>query len=226
MKQEITVSIVYYSGFKGATQALAEAICRGAQTVPGCDVLVIPVDEVDQHWGRLHASDAIIFGTPTYMGSVAAKFKEFIEKLAGEVWLERLWLNKVASGFTVSAGRSGDKLNCLQQLVIFASQMGMIWVPVRVTGGNYSTQGSENDLNRMAGYLGVMAQANIDEPVDLAPPSSDIETAEMHGAHVATVAMQYALGRRQHPADYDQHRDTAPSDSTPRPAGLQDLMSG
>ncbi len=223
---QTTVSIVYFSGFKGATEVLAKAVARGAQTVEGCQVKMIHTDDVDQHWGFLNGSDAIVFGTPTYIGSVAAKFKEFIEKLAGQVWLERLWLNKVAGGFTVSAGRSGDKLSCLQQLVIFASQMGMMWVPVRITGGNYSSQGSESDLNRMAGYLGVMAQANIDESTELAPPPSDIETAEMHGAHIATIARQYALGRRQYPADYDTHLNAAPSTSAPRPAGLKELMSG
>ena len=216
------ISIVYYSNFKGATQQLAYAIARGAEKVEGSEVTLIRVEDADSHWQTLHESDAIIFGTPTYIGSVAAKFKEFVEKLAGEVWLKRMWLNKIAGGFTVSAGRSGDKLNCLQQLVIFASQMGMIWVPVRITGGNYSTQGSEEDLNRMAGYIGVMAQANIDEPADKAPPPSDIETAEMHGHHIASVAKQYALGRRELPSDYDTLNDEK-GDS--RPATLADLLS-
>ena len=170
------VSIVYYGNFRGATEQLARAIARGAETVPGTEVALIHVDAVDEAWATLHASDAIVLGTPTYLGSVAARFKEFVEKLAGEVWLERMWVNKIAAGFTCSAGRSGDKLSCLQQLVTFAAQMGMLWVPVRITGGNYSTQGSERDLNRMAGYLGVMAQANIDEGPDKAPPPSDIET--------------------------------------------------
>ena len=216
------ISIVYYSNFKGATEQLAHAIARGAEKVEGSEVTLIRVEDADSHWQTLHDSDAIIFGTPTYIGSVAAKFKEFVEKLAGEVWLKRMWLNKIAGGFTVSAGRSGDKLNCLQQLVIFASQMGMIWVPVRITGGNYSTQGSEGDLNRMAGYIGVMAQANIDEPADKAPPPSDIETAEMHGHHIASVARQYALGRRELPSDYDTLNDEK-GDS--RPATLADLLS-
>ena len=217
------ISIVYYSNFKGATEQLALAIGRGAESVPDTDVQLIRVEEVDEHWQRLHDSDAIIFGTPTYIGSVAAKFKEFVEKLAGDVWLKRMWLNKIASGFTVSAGRSGDKLNVLQQLVIFASQMSMIWVPIRITGGNYSSQGSEEDLNRMAGYIGLMAQANIDESADKAPPPSDIKTAEMHGHHVASVTRQYALGRRQLPSEYDTLNDEKTGET---PATLADLMSG
>ena len=115
-------------------------------------------------------------------------------------------------------------LACLQQLVVFASQMGMIWVPVRITGGNYSSQGSEDDLNRMAGYLGVMAQANIDEPPELAPPPSDIRTAELHGNHIANVARQFAHGRRALAADYDAYAQQAPTEGS-RPLSLAELMN-
>ena len=137
------IAIVYFSEFKGNTESLAHAVKRGAESVPDTAVTLLHTNDVDANWPVLHEADAIIFGTPTYIGSIAAKFKEFIEKLAGEVWLKRMWMNKIAGGFTVSAGRSGDKLSCLQQLVTFATQMGMIWVPVRITGGNYSSQGSE-----------------------------------------------------------------------------------
>ena len=219
------VAIVYYSNFKGATAALAAAIARGAASVADTEVDLISVADVDDHWATLHAADAIVFGSPTYIGSVAAGFKAFVEKLAGEVWLERMWVNKLAAGFTVSAGRSGDKLNCLQQMALFAAQMGMIWVPLRITGGNYSSAGSEADLNRMAGYIGVMAQANIDEPPELAPPPSDIETAELHGHHVASVARQYAHGRRALPADYDRFVQSTPGGTT-GPATLAQLMDG
>jgi multimeric flavodoxin WrbA len=216
------ITIVYHSAFKGSTQRLAEAAARGAGRVADTDIALLRVEDiVERHWGRLNQSDALIFGSPTYVGCVSAVFKAFIERCAGEVWLKRYWVNKVAGGFTVSAGRSGDKLNCLQDLVTFACQMGMIWVPVRITGGNYSTQGSEQDLNRMAGYLGVMAQANIDEPPDLAPPPSDILTTEMHGEHVARVARQYRLGRQQLRSDYDTYADNPNIDS--RPLSLAEL---
>ena len=176
-------------------------------------------------WADLDSADAIIFGSPTYMGSAAARFKEFAEKLAGEVWLQRLWVNKIAGGFTVSAGRSGDKLITLQQMQVVAAQMGMLWVPIRITGGNYSSEGSEADLNRMAGYLGVMAQANIDEPADVAPPASDIQTAELHGNHIANVTRQFAHGRQAYAAEYDAYAHQAPA-SEGVPAALTELMAG
>ena len=212
------ITIVYDSSFKGQTKVLAEAVARGAESVEGAVVTMLHVDDVDANWDHLHKADAIIFGSPTYIGSVSANFKAFIEKLAGEVWLKRMWRNKFAAGFTVSAGRSGDKLNCLNQMVIFAAQMAMIWVPQVELGGNYSTQGSEEDLNRMAGYLGVMAQANIDEPAEVSPPESDRKTAEIHGRHVAQIAAQYRAGREAMP-----FQEEAPFEGEGRPLGLQEL---
>ena len=188
------VTVVYHSEFRGATRSLAEAFERGARAVDGADVALVRCEDVDDHWGRLHASHAIVFASPTYVGSVSAVFKAFIERLAGDVFLGRLWTNKVGAGLTVSSGRSGDKLNALMDMVIFAGQMGMIWVSVPVTGGHYSSAGSEEDLNRLGGYLGVMAQANIDEPAELAPPPTDLRTAELHGRHVTTVARALAVG--------------------------------
>jgi multimeric flavodoxin WrbA len=217
------VAIVYFSSFKGNTERLAQAVKRGAESVPDTTATLIHTDDVDQHWATLHAADAIIFGSPTYFGGPAARFKAFVERLAGQVWLERLWVNKISGGFTVSAGRSGDKMACLQQLATFAAQAGMLWVPLRITGGNYSSQGSEEDLNRMAGYLGVMAQANIDEPLELAPPRSDILTAELHGNHIANVARQFRHGRLAFPAEYDAYAHQAPSADAP-PLSLQSML--
>ncbi len=198
-----SVAVAYHSAYRGSTAALAQAAARGARAVEGTTVTLVPVEDVDAHWDTLHAADALIFGSPTYIGSVSAVFKAFIERMAGEVWLERMWLNKVAGGFTVSSGPSGDKLNTLQDLAIFAAQLGMIWVPVRQIGGHYaSTTSPLEALNRMGGYLGVMSQANIDERPPAAPPPSDLATAELHGEHIASIARQLAAGRVAHPSPY------------------------
>lgn len=190
------IAIVYFSQYRGHTEVLAESIRKGAESIGGVTVVTVSVEDVEGHWNDLHQADAIIFGTPTYVGSIAAKFKEFVEKLAGEVWLKRVWTGKLAGGFTCSAGQSGDKLNCLQQLVVFAAQMGMIWVSVPVLGGKYSTKGSDTDINRLGGYIGVMAQANIDEGPESAPPQSDRATAEIYGAHIAKTARELSEGRK------------------------------
>ncbi len=198
------IAVVYYSG-KGHTRVVAESFADGVASVDGCQALLFDASAIgpyaadDADWQTLAAADAIVFGTPTYIGSVAAGFKAFVEKLNGPVWLDRLWTGKLAAGFTVSAGHGGDKFSTLSQLVVFAAQMGMIWVPVPMTGGNYSTRGSDRDLNRMAGYLGTMAQANSDEGPDRAPPESDRRTAEIHGEFLARTARQIQIGREREP---------------------------
>ncbi|MEM7570051.1 MAG: hypothetical protein AAF337_09665 [Pseudomonadota bacterium] len=54
------VSIVYYSGFQGATEQLAKAVARGAGTIDGTTAHLIHTNDVDDHWDTLHASDAIM----------------------------------------------------------------------------------------------------------------------------------------------------------------------
>lgn len=70
------VAIVYHSGY-GHTQALAEAVATGARAIPGTEVSLIPVAEAEARAAELDAADAIIFGSPTYMGGVSADFARF-----------------------------------------------------------------------------------------------------------------------------------------------------
>jgi len=76
----------------------------------------------------LDSSDGIVFGCATYMGSASAIFKSFLEAAFLPHWLEQRWKDKVAAGFANSASQNGDKLSTLFQLIVFAMQMGMIWV--------------------------------------------------------------------------------------------------
>ena len=69
------VAIVYYSGFKGVTEKIAEAVAEGARQVPETEVTTIHTDSVDNHWQDLGEADAIIFGTPTYIGGPAQSLK-------------------------------------------------------------------------------------------------------------------------------------------------------
>jgi NAD(P)H dehydrogenase (quinone) len=180
------VAVVYHSGF-GHTKVLAEAVARGAASVEGAKILLIPVEDAEMHWDDLHAADAIVFGSPTYMGSVSAKMKGFMEATSKH-WVELKWRDKIAGGFTNSASQSGDKLNTLIDLVIFAMQHGMIWVGLGILPGNNHSKGSPEDLNRLGAWVGAMAQSNADEGPDVAPPRSDRETAEGYGRRIAEVA--------------------------------------
>lgn len=184
-----SVAIVYHSGY-GHTTVLAQAVAAGAGQVAGTQVHLVPVEEYEAKAGLLDAADAIVFGSPTYMGSASAKFHEFMEATS-KIWYGRGWKDKLAAGFTISASQSGDKLNTLIQLAVFAAQHGMLWVGGDLLPGNNNSKGSVEDLNRLGSFLGAMAQANADEGPDVAPPASDRKTAELLGKRVAEAAARW-----------------------------------
>ena len=193
----IRVVIAYHSGF-GHTARQAEAVARGAASVPGVQVELRNVEELsDEIWSVLDQADAIIFGAPTYMGSPSAVFKIFAEKTS-KIFADNMrWKDKIAAGFTNSQTINGDKLNTLVDFVILAAQHGMHWVNLGLYAGWDSSEGSIEDSNRLGSWLGAMAQSNADAGPELAPPRSDLETAEALGRRVALVTQQWVRGREQ-----------------------------
>jgi NAD(P)H dehydrogenase (quinone) len=196
----VSVAIVYDSGSRGnpalsgRTRVLAEAVAKGAEDVEGTVAALIPVAEREGHWETLDAADAIVFGCPTYMGSGSAALKAFMEETLRPRFLEQRWKDKLAAGFTNSAGMSGDKLLTLQQLAGFAAQHGMIWVTLGQLPGWQTSAGSSDDENRLASFLGHMAQSNSDQGPDLAPPASDRATAERFGRRIGEAAHRWTRG--------------------------------
>lgn len=190
----VKVAVVYHSGY-GHTVKVAEAVARGVASVERAWVDLIEAGEAPQRWQTLDEADAIIMGAPTYMGSLSAPFKAFMDATSHLQYAEKRWANKLAAGFTNGASRGGDKQNSLVQLMTFAAQHQMHWVNLGLNYGNNRSVTHEDILNRDAYTLGAAAQANMDQGGDVAPPASDIRTAEFLGRRVAEVAQELAAGR-------------------------------
>jgi NAD(P)H dehydrogenase (quinone) len=182
------IAVVYHSGY-GHTGAVAEAVAEGAQAISGTNVTLIPVAEVQAREAELDAADAIIFGSPTYMGGVSADFAKFKDWTSSK-WMARAWQDKLAAGFTVSASWGGDKQNTLYQLLTLAQQHGMVWVGLGLAPGNNHSKGSVDDLNRTGASLGVMAQANADQGNE-GIGQSEFRTAAALGKRVAEAALRW-----------------------------------
>jgi len=183
-----TIAIVFHSGF-GHTGALAEAVAKGAQQISGVKTALIPVSEVEAREAELDAADAIVFGSPTYMGGISAEFARF-KDWTSKRWMARAWQNKLAAGFTVSASWGGDKQNTLYQLLTMAAQHGMVWVGLGLAPGNNHSKGSIEDLNRTGASIGLMAQAHADQGVE-GIGASEFRTAELLGQRVAEAAQRW-----------------------------------
>lgn len=167
------IIVIYHSGF-GHTELQAKAVAKGA------NAKLMKAEEAD--FDKLAKADAIIFGCPTYMGSASAQFKAFMDE-ASKVWLEQGWRDKIAGGFTNGGSLSGDKLNTLTQLSIFAAQQGMIWVGL-----------GHNQLDRMGSGLGAMAQSDNSAALEGEnPPKQDLLLAEDYGKRVAEIAAKFKI---------------------------------
>ncbi|SCB35861.1 flavodoxin family protein [Rhizobium multihospitium] len=181
--------VVYHSGY-GHTQRMAEAVAEGA----GGALYAIDADGnlSDDGWAALDAADAIIFGSPTYMGGPSWQFKKFADT-SSKAWFTNKWQDKVFGGFTNSASLNGDKLNTLEYLVLLAGQHGGLWVSLGMKPANVKAS-KRDDANRMGSYIAPMAQSDAD-----AAPSEmsigDLETARVYGERVARVAQRLTLAR-------------------------------
>ncbi|WP_338700953.1 flavodoxin family protein [Streptomyces sp. Q6] len=186
------VAIAYHSGY-GHTAVLAEAVRTGAVQA-GAEAHLIKVDEItEEEWARLDASDAIVFGAPTYMGTASGAFHVFAEATSKR-WFGLDWQDKLAAGFTNSGSKSGDKLHTLQFFQILAAQHGMNWVNLGLHPGWNSSTASEDDLNRLGFFAGAAAQTNTDQGPETVH-KADVATAEHLGRRVAETARVFRAGR-------------------------------
>jgi len=170
---------------------MTQAVARGAAAVPGASIKEFALQDGDFNGGRwsneallgeLDAADAIILGSPTYMGCVSGQMKSFMDATSSR-YLQRRWVDKLAAAFTISGTPAGDKMNTLLTCATFAMQHGMIWVGVAespVTGEGY---------NRLGFYFGAAGVA-LFEPPSEAPNAEDKRTGEMLGRRVASLVLR------------------------------------
>jgi len=176
------VAVVFHSGY-GHTLRMAQSVAEGASA----ELVTIDAEGnlTDDGWATLNDADAIIMGSPTYMGSVSWQFKKFADA-SSKPWFSQAWKDKVFAGFTNSATMNGDKLSTLHYLFTLAMQHGGIWVGTGLMPSN-SKAAQRNDINFIGSFSGAMAQSPSDaSPAEMLP--GDLETARLFGQRVAEVA--------------------------------------
>jgi multimeric flavodoxin WrbA len=176
------VAVVFHSGY-GHTLRMAQSVAEGA----GAEL--VPIDAegnlTEAQWNTLNAADAIVMGSPTYMGTVSWQFKKFADATS-KPWYTQAWKDKVFGGFTNSANVNGDKHSTLHYFMTLAMQHGGLWVG---TGLNYNnTKASQRgDVNYLASSAGPMAQTPGDASAG-EMNAGDLETARLFGKRVADIA--------------------------------------
>ena len=172
----VRVLVVYHT-MTGNTQTLAEAVAEGAGRVPGAEVTMKTVDEVRKD--DLEAADALLIGSPTYWGTMAAPVKQFIDDWYFEY---RVFMgDKVGGAFATGGGDGGGKGLAVLSILTAMLNNGMV-----VAGPHYS------DGDARFGGFGVGATTGTDSPgVD----EAEMDRGRLLGERVATVAKRYRGSR-------------------------------
>jgi NAD(P)H dehydrogenase (quinone) len=119
---------------------------------------------------------------------VSWQFKKFADA-SSKPWFAQEWKDKIAGGFTNSAGMSGDKQGVLMSLMTLATQHGMLWVSLGLMPSN--TKGARrDDVNYLVSYSGAIAQSPSDAGAD-AMSAGDLETGRLYGKRVAEAARRW-----------------------------------
>jgi NAD(P)H dehydrogenase (quinone) len=176
------VVVVFHSGY-GHTTKQAHAVAEGAEAS------LVQIDAEgnisDADWAKLDGADAIVFGSPTYMGMASWQFKKFADA-SSKPWFGQKWKNKIFGGFTNSATMNGDKHSTLHYFFTLAMQHSGVWVGTGLMPSNAKSAKRE-DVNYVGSFAGAMMQTPSDAGVEEVV-SGDLETARLYGARIAEIA--------------------------------------
>jgi NAD(P)H dehydrogenase (quinone) len=202
------ILVVYYSSY-GHIEQMAHAQAEGARSVPGVDVVVKRVAEIvppdvakssgyklDQaapvaEPGELEHYDAIIFGTPTRFGNMAAQMRNFLDQTGG-LWVKHALVGKLGSVFCSTASQHGGQETTITSFHTTLLHHGMI-----VVGLPYSY----SELQTMAEITGGSpygASCVTGAGKDLRMPSElELKLCRYQGEHVARLASRFVRGASQ-----------------------------
>jgi NAD(P)H dehydrogenase (quinone) len=196
------ILIVYYSTY-GHVHRMAQAIAEGAKMVEGAQVDLrrvpetlskevlesmgaveaqkafesIPICTVDE----LASADAIIFGTPTRFGNMAAQMKQFLDS-TGALWQKGALVGKVGSVFASSATQHGGQESTILSFHIPLLHHGMV-----IVGLPYAFQGQMR-IDEITGGSPYGASTISGGKGERMPSENELEAAKFQGKHVATIA--------------------------------------
>lgn len=196
------ILVLYYSMY-GHIETMAEAVAEGARSVSGIEVTVkrvpelVPADVLEKAGAKadqkapvatvadLTEFDAIIFGTPTRFGNMAAQMRNFLDQTGG-LWAKGALIGKVGSVFASTATQHGGQETTITSFHNTLLHHGMV-----IVGVPYSCAGlSKMDEVTGGGPYGATTLAGPDGKRQ--PSKNELEIAHFQGKHVAEIVKKLA----------------------------------
>ena len=203
------VQVIFYSMY-GHIYKMAEAVTAGVREVPGVEVSLYQVpelvpDAVLERSGakkardafahipiatvnQLPDADAIIFGTPTRFGNMAAQMRDFLDQCGG-LWVRNALVGKVGSVFASTGTQHGGQETTITSFHTTLLHLGMI-----IVGVPYSAKGLSN-MNEISGGTPYGATTLANSDGSRQPSKNELEIAQFQGRHVADIARRLVQAR-------------------------------
>lgn len=202
------VLVLYYSSY-GHIASMAAAVAEGARSLgSGVEAVVKRVPELVPEQVAAQAGyqtapdvpvatvaeladyDAIVLGTPTRFGSMAAQMKNFLDQ-AGGLWARDALVGKVGSVFTSTGSQHGG-----QESTILSTHTVLLHLGMVIVGLPYSFKGQlrMDEITGGSPY-GASTLADDGHGGDRQPSVNELDAARYQGMHVARIAR--ALGFAQ-----------------------------
>lgn len=196
------VLVLYYSSY-GHIETMAGFIAEGVDSVPGVTVDIkrvpelVPEDVARNAGIKLEQSapiakveelaeyDAIIFGTPTRFGNMAAQMRNFLDQTGG-LWATGKLIGKIGSVFT-STGTGGGNETTIQSFHTTLFHHGMV-----VAGLPYGIP-ETMDVSAVKGGSPLGAACIAGPDGSRQPSEQERQTAIYQGRHVATLAVKLSI---------------------------------
>jgi NAD(P)H dehydrogenase (quinone) len=196
------VLVLYYSSY-GHIETMAKAVAAGAAGVEGVDVTIKRVpelmpEEVAKNAGlkldqaapiakpeELADYDAVIFGTPTRFGNMAAQMRNFLDQTGG-LWMKGALIGKVGSVFASTATQHGGQETTITSFHTTLLHQGMV-----IVGLPYSCQ-EQMTLDEIAGGSPYGATTIAGGDGSRQPSEKELSMARFQGRHVAEIAAKLA----------------------------------
>jgi NAD(P)H:quinone oxidoreductase type IV len=184
------IQVVFYSMY-GHVHQMAEAVAAGAREVAGADVSLFQVAELvpDAALERTGAkkiregfadADAIIFGTPTRFGNMAAQMRNFLDQTGG-LWAKGALIGKVGSVFVSTGTQHGGQETTITSFHTTLLHLGMV-----IVGVPYSCQELQN-MDEITGGSPYGAGTLAGGDGSRQPSENELAIARFQGRHVAEI---------------------------------------
>jgi NAD(P)H dehydrogenase (quinone) len=196
------VLVLYYSSYSH-TETMAQAVADGARSVPGAQVTVKRVpelvpDDVAAASGikldqaapiatpeELADYDAIIFGTPTRFGNMAAQMRNFLDQTGG-LWFTKALVGKVGSVFVSTASQHGGQETTITSFHTTLLHHGMV-----IVGLPYTFEGN-SEMGEISGGTPYGASTIAGADGSRMPSENELAGARFQGRHVTEIAAKLA----------------------------------